>query len=395
MPVSVVRRAIAGRRVGAGRGGGRRVRRSGRGGIPFAGFGACAAALERRCYADRRTAGAAHTAVMVAGAVGLGVAVEAATRRRPVAHAVATLVATWAVLGGTSLATHGRALAAGARRAVAPGRRRSVDAEPRRGQGTHPNPLRTGPAVAGRGGDGQGGDRVDGREHLRRRGRPASVGCRGRHARSARLPRDQHPRRDGRVPLAALPTLRLGGRARRRRGEPRAVAGHRAPDRRARSRGRWLAARGAGGMAPRRPCAPEPERGPGGGRDRGRAPRRARRPDRLRARNREPATLGSGPPPTPSTCAAPPGCRGWWWRRDGAGVRRWPPGAGQAGVPTGSRAPSARSSADTDVPRGARVVPSAARRPARPAAPTQSLLPRHRDARRLTPADADVGHDGR
>ena len=79
---------------------------------PVAGFGACAAALERRCYADRRAAGAAHTAVMVAGAVGLGVAVEAVTRRRPVAHAVATLVATWAVLGGTSLATHGRALAA-------------------------------------------------------------------------------------------------------------------------------------------------------------------------------------------------------------------------------------------------------------------------------------------
>jgi hypothetical protein len=79
---------------------------------PVAGFGACAAALERRCYADSRTAGAAHTAVMVAGVVGLGVAVEAATWRRPVAHAGATLVATWAVLGGTSLATHGRALAA-------------------------------------------------------------------------------------------------------------------------------------------------------------------------------------------------------------------------------------------------------------------------------------------
>ena len=79
---------------------------------PVAGFGACAAALERRWYADRRLAGAAHTAVLVAGAVVLGVAAEASTRRQPVAHAVATAVATWAVLGGTSLAAHGRALAA-------------------------------------------------------------------------------------------------------------------------------------------------------------------------------------------------------------------------------------------------------------------------------------------
>ncbi|MBV9921357.1 MAG: cobalamin biosynthesis protein, partial [Pseudonocardia sp.] len=78
---------------------------------PVAGFGACATALERRWYADRRAAGVLHTAVLVTGAVGLGVAAEAATRRRPIAHAVATAVATWAVLGGTSLARHGRALA--------------------------------------------------------------------------------------------------------------------------------------------------------------------------------------------------------------------------------------------------------------------------------------------
>jgi adenosylcobinamide-phosphate synthase len=79
---------------------------------PVAGFGVCAAVLERRWYADRRWAGVAHTAVLVGGAVGLGVVAEAATRRRPVAHAVATAIATWAVLGGTSLAAHGRALAA-------------------------------------------------------------------------------------------------------------------------------------------------------------------------------------------------------------------------------------------------------------------------------------------
>ncbi len=79
---------------------------------PVAGFGRCAAALERRWYADRRSAGMAHAAVLVTSAVGLGVVAEAATRRRPVLHAIATGAATWAVLGGTSLAAHGRALAA-------------------------------------------------------------------------------------------------------------------------------------------------------------------------------------------------------------------------------------------------------------------------------------------
>ena len=79
---------------------------------PVAGFGSCAAALERRWYADRRSAGVAHTAVLVGGAVGLGVAAEVVSRRHPVAHACVTAAATWAVLGGTSLARHGTALAA-------------------------------------------------------------------------------------------------------------------------------------------------------------------------------------------------------------------------------------------------------------------------------------------
>ncbi|HEY0812077.1 MAG TPA: cobalamin biosynthesis protein [Pseudonocardia sp.] len=79
---------------------------------PVAGFGACAAALERRWYADRRAAGVAHSAVLVGGAVALGVATEVVGRRHPVAHACLTAAATWAVLGGTSLAAHGTALAA-------------------------------------------------------------------------------------------------------------------------------------------------------------------------------------------------------------------------------------------------------------------------------------------
>jgi len=78
---------------------------------PVAGFGSCAAALERRWYADRRSAGIAYAAVLVAGVVGLGAAAEAATRRWPVQHVIATAVATWAVLGGTSLSAHGKALA--------------------------------------------------------------------------------------------------------------------------------------------------------------------------------------------------------------------------------------------------------------------------------------------
>jgi adenosylcobinamide-phosphate synthase len=79
---------------------------------PVAGFGSCAAALERRWYADRHSAGIAYAAVLVTGVVALGAAAEAAARRRPVVHAIATAVATWAVLGGTSLAAHGKALAA-------------------------------------------------------------------------------------------------------------------------------------------------------------------------------------------------------------------------------------------------------------------------------------------
>ena len=47
-------------------------------GHPVAGFGAVAAALERRGYADRRGAGVRHVAVLVGGAVALGAAAERA-----------------------------------------------------------------------------------------------------------------------------------------------------------------------------------------------------------------------------------------------------------------------------------------------------------------------------
>ncbi|MHA6781520.1 cobalamin biosynthesis protein [Pseudonocardia saturnea] len=75
---------------------------------PVAGFGSVAAALERRVYADRRAAGVGYTAVLVGGAISLGRLVE---RGHPVLRVASTAAATWAVLGGSSLAGHGSALA--------------------------------------------------------------------------------------------------------------------------------------------------------------------------------------------------------------------------------------------------------------------------------------------
>lgn len=61
---------------------------------PVAGFGRAAADLERLTYADRRSAGAVHVAILVGATTAVGV-----RRTGP----VATAVATWAVLGGRSL----------------------------------------------------------------------------------------------------------------------------------------------------------------------------------------------------------------------------------------------------------------------------------------------------
>ncbi|MGZ4465238.1 MAG: cobalamin biosynthesis protein [Nocardioides sp.] len=64
---------------------------------PVAGFGRVATTLERRSYADHRAAGVAHVTVLVGGAVVLGVLAERGPR------VLGTALATWAVLGGTSL----------------------------------------------------------------------------------------------------------------------------------------------------------------------------------------------------------------------------------------------------------------------------------------------------
>ena len=76
---------------------------------PVAGFGTLAAALEARLYADSRARGAVHTALLVGGAVALGAAAERLASG-PVARAGVTALATWAVLGGRSLAREAHAV---------------------------------------------------------------------------------------------------------------------------------------------------------------------------------------------------------------------------------------------------------------------------------------------
>jgi adenosylcobinamide-phosphate synthase len=66
-------------------------------GHPVAAFGAAAGALETATYRDARWPGVAHTAALVGGVWLLGIAIERLAGRIGVA------VATWAVLGGTSL----------------------------------------------------------------------------------------------------------------------------------------------------------------------------------------------------------------------------------------------------------------------------------------------------
>jgi adenosylcobinamide-phosphate synthase len=70
---------------------------------PVAGFGATAAALERRVWRDSRAVGAGYALALTAAAVGLGTGLDRTTRQRPAARVLATAAAAWTVLGGTSL----------------------------------------------------------------------------------------------------------------------------------------------------------------------------------------------------------------------------------------------------------------------------------------------------
>lgn len=72
-------------------------------GHPVAGFGAAAAALERRTYAADRAHGVAHVAILVGGAAVAGAILERAVASHAGRHAALVATATWAVLGGRSL----------------------------------------------------------------------------------------------------------------------------------------------------------------------------------------------------------------------------------------------------------------------------------------------------
>jgi adenosylcobinamide-phosphate synthase len=77
---------------------------------PVAAFGTTAAALERAVYRDHQVPGIVHSALLTGGAIAAGVAVERLGRRRPLVQVATTALATWAVLGGASLATEGTAM---------------------------------------------------------------------------------------------------------------------------------------------------------------------------------------------------------------------------------------------------------------------------------------------
>lgn len=80
-------------------------------GHPVALFGRAAQAAEKVFYQDRRSAGIVYTGALVGGTAVLGALVQRAARRSPVLEAAATGMVTWAVLGGTSLADEGTAMA--------------------------------------------------------------------------------------------------------------------------------------------------------------------------------------------------------------------------------------------------------------------------------------------
>ncbi|MFE2418096.1 cobalamin biosynthesis protein [Streptomyces hokutonensis] len=86
-------------------------------GHPVAAFGRAAGAVEQVLWRDHRGWGALHTAVCVGGTVSLAAVATSALRPSRTASAALTAAATWAVVGGTSLAREagviGRALEAG------------------------------------------------------------------------------------------------------------------------------------------------------------------------------------------------------------------------------------------------------------------------------------------
>ncbi|WP_432196631.1 cobalamin biosynthesis protein [Streptomyces sp. bgisy027] len=79
-------------------------------GHPVAAFGRAAAAVERVLWRDDRARGALHTAVCAGGAMAVGAVAARVVRTSPAASLALTGAATWAVVGGTSLAREARAV---------------------------------------------------------------------------------------------------------------------------------------------------------------------------------------------------------------------------------------------------------------------------------------------
>lgn len=79
-------------------------------GHPVAAFGRAAGAVERVLWRDHRGWGALHALVCAGGAVGIGAVAVSAVRRSPAASVAVTAAATWAVVGGTSLAREARSI---------------------------------------------------------------------------------------------------------------------------------------------------------------------------------------------------------------------------------------------------------------------------------------------
>ena len=79
-------------------------------GHPVAAFGAAASRAEAALWADRRGRGITMVAVCLAPVATAGLAGQLASAHRPAARVVVTGLATWAVLGGTSLAREAQAI---------------------------------------------------------------------------------------------------------------------------------------------------------------------------------------------------------------------------------------------------------------------------------------------
>jgi adenosylcobinamide-phosphate synthase len=91
---------------------------------PVAGFGAVAAAVERRWWRPSRAAGVAYVLVLVGGVAVAVAVVDRGLGRRPVARVLLLGVVTWSALGGRSLAQAGQLLADAVRRGDLAGARR-------------------------------------------------------------------------------------------------------------------------------------------------------------------------------------------------------------------------------------------------------------------------------